>query len=114
MPNIIARLIRIARAVLHQQQNIIATQVIQAVEDQIMKRFEAHIREVVGGVWVGKGADAFVNVIRSDGMTMTNQIIDDVSTMGNNLQRANDIMDEADNTARGLVNNLEDTFSSIY
>ncbi len=114
MSDWVDRLISIARGVLHQQQQVIANQVIGAVEEEVISAMQQHVQTVVGGVWVGRGADAFVDAISSEAMPMADQVVGEVSDLNNNLTRAEQIMDEADDRVYNLMNNLADTFDSIY
>ncbi len=114
MSDWVDRLIRIARGILHQQQQIIQTQVIGAVEEEVISMMQQHIQTVVGGVWIGKGADAFVDAISSEAIPMGDQVVGEVTDLNTNLTRAEQMMDEADDRVYNLMNNLADTFDSIY
>jgi uncharacterized protein YukE len=114
MSDLIDKLIRIARGILMQQQNIIAQQVLARMEEEIISILQSYIRDVVGGVWEGKGADAFVDAINTEALPMAGQVVGHVTQFDTSLTQSVEIMDEADARTRSMVSNLEDTFTSIY
>lgn len=105
-------LLRIARAVL---QSVIGqiTQQLNVVENQVQARLKSYVQEVLGGVWTGQGADRFVETVNSDVMNMLNGITEQVTNTRNSITQALDIMDQADQQVRSLVENLIDVFQSI-
>lgn len=114
MSDLIDRLIRIARGILREQQQKISQMVIARVEDEIIRVMQGYVRQVVGGVWIGKGADAFVEAIENEAMNMAGEVVGQVTDLNTSLTRAEQIMDEADARVRSMMNNLADTFSNIY
>jgi hypothetical protein len=98
----LAALIKVAKAVLQlvllglaQQLNIVA--------EQAAAPMRAAIGEVTGGVWRGVGADAFVEEVSSLTLPGVGLIGDQISTFASNLQRAQEIMEEADKKANQAV-----------
>ena len=83
------------------------------VQELAYKPMQMMVQQVVGGVWVGKGADAFVQEISSIMMPNTNTIAQTISQTAKNVQRAIDIMDNCDRQVRSKINALGDIFGGI-
>jgi uncharacterized protein YukE len=103
----------------------IARKVIESVLSQLMQQFnvveqmaqapmQAMVQQVVGGVWIGKGADAFVEEVSSLMIPGTQNINQHISVFSNNLTRALDTMTQADQQVRNIVGGLNDIFGGIY
>lgn len=109
----ISVLLRFARQVV---QNILSqlTQQFNVVQEQAYSPMQAMVQQVTDGVWVGKGADAFVEEVSSLMMPGVGQIGEGISTYSNNIQNAMDVMDQADEQVSGIVNALGDIFGSIF
>ncbi len=105
-------LIKIARTVLHQVLQQL-TQQLNIVQEEVQDRLRNYVSDVVGGCWTGNGADRFVDVINSEGMSMVNTILDDIQDVDSSLRTAEQIMDDADMRVRGLVDNLVSDFEAI-
>jgi hypothetical protein len=114
MSDWVDRLMRIARGVLREQQQKISQMVIARVEDEIIGMMRSYVNEVVGGVWIGRGADAFVAAIENEAMPMASEVVGHCTDLNTNLARSEQIMDEADARVRGMMNNLADTFNNVY
>lgn len=106
-------LLRFARQVV---QNILSqlTQQFNIVQEQAYSPMQAMIQQVMDGVWVGKGADAFVEEVSSLMMPGVGKIGEGISTYSKNVQNAIDVMDRADEQVSGIVNALGDIFDSIF
>jgi hypothetical protein len=91
---------------LTQQQNI--------VENMAVKPMQAMIQQVVGGVWIGKGADAFVQDLMSIFIPRSNQLIDNINKFNIDLKGSVEIIDQADKQVNTLVNGLADVFGAVY
>lgn len=105
-------LIRIARAVV---QNVMSqvTQQVNIVENEVKATLRSYVQEVVGGVWTGKGADAFVATLQEEAVPMSDTLMDEITQINTNITTALDIMDQAEAAVQNMVNSLEDTFSAI-
>lgn len=99
--------------------------VVQNVLSQLLKQFnivreqaydpmQAMIQQVTDGVWIGKGADAFVNDVSSIMMPGVGKIGDGIDLFSKNIDNAVVIMDAADQQVTGIVGSLGDLFSSIF
>jgi hypothetical protein len=113
MPSSLRRLlIRIARAVL---QDVMSqtTQQFNVVENEVQRQMQNHISEVLGGVWTGNGADRFVASINEEAMPVVSEITGSLTNTNVNVQTALEIMDNADQKVRQMVDNLANTFEQI-
>lgn len=106
-------LLRFARQVV---QNILSqlTQQFNMIQEQAYSPMQAMVQQVMDGVWVGKGADAFVEEVSSLMMPGVGKIGEGISTYSKNIQNAMDVMDRADEQVSGIVNALGDIFDSIF
>lgn len=100
-------LMRLARAILEQVLQGLSQQ-FNIVQEAAMAPIKAIIGEVVGGAWIGKGADAFVGELNSIAIPGVTRIGDAITAKIGNLNKARDIVDQADATCRGIVNGLRD------
>lgn len=90
------------------------TKQISQLDDFVRAPMQAIIDEIVGGVWVGDGADAFVNELSSIFIPGTDGLKTSVSSIGAGINKAIDIMDQADNKAQSVVDDLVGVFDSIF
>jgi len=108
-----SQLIRLARAIL----NSVITQLNQQfsiVQDQVLAPMRSIVQSVVGGIWKGAGADAFVNEVSSLMIPGVGVVGENITSINTNVKRAIDIMDRADAQVNSMVNGLGDVFSNIY
>lgn len=80
---------------LNQQLNII--------EDQAKAPMRAMVEQVTGGIWIGQGADAFVDEVMNLVTPKVTNIMDVVSIFSGNLVKARDLIDRADEETQQLV-----------
>lgn len=103
----------------------LARQVVQGVLSQLMQQLNivresalapmrAIVQQVVGGVWKGDGANAFVEEVSSLMIPGVGQVADHITIMHQNLQRAVDVIDRADQQVHSKANSLGDIFGAIY
>lgn len=106
-------LLRFARSVV---QNVLSqlTQQMNVVQDQAYSPMQQMVQQVVGGVWVGRGADAFVEEINGLMMPRTNRVTENINTLNKNVMFAIDRIDQADDEVQTAVNSLGDLFGNIY
>jgi uncharacterized protein YukE len=95
-------LLRLARAVLDnvlsqltQQKNIVA--------ELALKPMNMMIQQVGGGIWIGKGADAFVQEVQSLCIPQTRAIETTIGTLGVNLTQARERIERADQDVNRLI-----------
>ncbi len=106
-------LIRFARQMVQSVMSGLMQQ-LNIVEEQALNPLKTIVQSVVGGVWRGKGADAFVEEVSSLAIPGVGQVMDQVRTFHGNLQRATEIMDQADADANRLVQGIADTFGNVF
>ncbi len=106
-------LLRFARQVV---QNILSqlTQQFNLVQEQAYSPMQSMVQQVMDGIWVGKGADAFVEEVSSLMMPGVGKIGEGINTYSKNIQNAMDVMDRADEQVAGIVNALGDIFDGIF
>jgi len=109
----ISVLLRFARQVV---QNVLSqlTQQFNVVQEQAYSPMQAMVQQVTDGIWVGKGADAFVDEVSGLMMPGVGKIGDGINVFSKNIQGAMDVMDRADEQVSGMVNALGDIFDSIF
>lgn len=90
------------------------TQQMNIVQQQALAPMNAIIQEVTGGVWVGQGADAFVQDIRTIYVPKTSNIFDAIGKVIKDLNNAVDVIDKADQQVQQKVQALDDLFQNIY
>jgi uncharacterized protein YukE len=90
------------------------TQQMNIVQQQAYRPMQIMVQQVVGGVWVGKGADAFVQDVQSIMMPSTNQIIQTITKTHRDIQRAIDVIDRADRQVQQKASALSDIFNGIF
>ncbi len=111
--SILSVLLRFARQVV---QNVLSqlTQQFNIVQEQAYSPMQAMVQQVTDGMWVGKGADAFVDEVSSLMMPGVGKIGDGINVFSKNIQNAIDVMDAADDQVSGFVNSLGDLFGGIF
>ncbi len=106
-------LLRFARAMVQQALSQL-TQQLNVVQDQAYKPMQAMVQQVVGGVWVGRGADQFVQEVSSLAMPNVERIGQQIVRTQQNINFAIDTIDKADEQVRAKVNGLGDLFGAIF
>ncbi len=106
-------LIRLARKVVESVSRQLMQQ-FNIVQDQALSPMRTMIDQVVGGVWIGDGADAFVEEVSSIMIPHVGRVGDNISNLNKKLGSAVDIVDRADEQVNSAVNALTDTFGGIY
>ncbi|NJN98933.1 MAG: hypothetical protein HC875_34995 [Anaerolineales bacterium] len=106
-------LIRFARKVV---QGVLSQlmQQLNVVQDQALAPMRQFVQAVMGGIWVGDGANAFVEEVSSLMIPGVGQVADHITTMHKNLQNACDVIDQADEQVNSKINGLADVFGAIY
>lgn len=109
----IGALLRFARQVV---ANVLSqlTQQFNIVQQQAMAPMRQMIQQVVGGVWVGDGADAFVQEVSSLMVPGVGKVGENITTLQSNINRAIEVMDRADQQVNNMVRGLADVFAAIY
>ena len=98
----ISALLRMARSVVDSVLSQLAGQK-NIVLEQAMRPMDAMVQQVVGGVWIGKGADAFVQEVRSVMNPGCKLIDNNFATFIRNITAARARIDKADQDVTRLV-----------
>jgi hypothetical protein len=72
------------------------------------------VGQVTGGIWKGNGANKFVEMVNSQFLSLATQGHSNTQGTSNNLNQAQQIVHDADQSASAIVGDLESIFSSIY
>jgi len=89
-------------------------QQVNVVQEMAQKPMQMMAQQVVGGVWKGKGADAFVQEVQGLLMPNASKISDSMTIVHKNMTRAVDVMDRADAEVKTKCAALGDVFGAIY
>ena len=108
-----SHLIRFARKIVNTVQSQLEKQ-LTAVQEQAAAPMRAMIEQVVGGVWVGHGANNFVEEVSNLTLPGVGKIGDQITATQRNIDHAIDTIDRADEEITNLVNGLADQFANIY
>lgn len=95
-------LLRLARAVL---ENVLSKMLQQfnVVQNEALNPVKMIVQAVVGGDWIGKGADAFVDELSSIAIPGIGQVGDHIETLTKNLNFAREVIERADEEAERIV-----------
>ena len=106
-------ILRFARQVV---SNVLSqlTQQLNVIQEQAHAPMKAMVADVVGGIWIGKGADAFVEEVSNIMLPGVGRITDHITKFHGDITGAINIMDQADEQVTGMVNGLADIFDGIY
>lgn len=81
------------------------------VEGQALGPLKSIIQSVTGGVWVGKGADALVDVVSQMSIPGVGQVMSQVTKFSSDIQFAREIINRADQeVSRQVRSRLGDVF----
>jgi len=111
--SLMSTLLRFARQTVQSVMSQLMQQ-LNVVQEQAYSPMQAMAQEVMGGIWTGKGADAFVEEVTGLMLPSTNRISDHISQMHKDIATAVDIIDRADEQVTTAVNGLGDLFGSIF
>jgi len=106
-------LVKLAKKVV----NMVRRQLMQQVDlldSAVQAPIQAIVSQVTGGIWTGRGADAFVEACTKLAIPGTEGIKSDFRTMEAGLGKAVEVMDTADAKATGVFRDLGDTFRGIF
>lgn len=106
-------LVKIAKKVVNGVRQSLMGQ-INLLDTAVKAPIQAMVKEVTGGIWVGEGADAFVEQCTRLFLPQTENIIGASRLMHGGIGKALDIMEGADKKSLGFVNNLDGVFRLIY
>jgi uncharacterized protein YukE len=105
-------LLKVAKAVLQQVLQGLDQQ-LNTVLEQAYNPMQGALEQVTSGVWRGVGANAFVEEVSSLHMPGVGVVGDQIRGLQANLQRAQEIMEEADRKANQSVRGVDEIFRRI-
>ncbi len=106
-------LLKIARGVVESVMGQV-TQQTNIVQEQVTNQINRMVQQTMDGIWIGKGADAFVEEMTSQVLPKLNQVVNHNTGMSSNIRRSMDIMGQADKAASSIAGNIADVFRSIF
>lgn len=106
-------LLRFARAVVQQVLSGL-TQQLNVVQNEAMSPLRSIVSQVVGGVWIGNGANALVQEVSSLMIPGVGKVGQTINTMQRNINNAINVIDRADAEVNRMVGSLSDVFGNIY
>jgi len=74
------------------------------VQEMATNPLKLIVQTVMGGEWVGDGADAFVKELENLAIPGTGQLGDTINTFGKNIGSSVNIIKEADDAVSSLIN----------
>ena len=103
-------LFRFARQVVDGVLSQLTSQ-LNVVQDMAMAPMRAMVQQVVGGVWRGNGANAFVQEVNSLMIPGVGRVAQTITGLNGNIRKAQGIIESADQQVSKLVKSkLLDTF----
>ena len=106
-------LVKIAKKVVNGVRQSLMGQ-INLLDTAVKAPIQMMVKEVVGGVWVGDGADAFVEQCTRMFIPQTDFITNGARSMHSCIGKALDIMEDEKKKSMSFVNNLSGIFGGIY
>lgn len=106
-------LIRFARQVVRNVMSQL-TQQLNITEEQALNPMRSMVQEVVNGVWIGEGANAFVEEVSTLFIPGVGRVMETITTVNRNIEHAIDVIDRADEQVNATVNSLGDLFGGVY
>ena len=81
---------------------------------QISSPIRSIIQQVTNGIWVGKGADAFVDEMNSQVIPAIANLVASLTGFGGSINQASSIFDELENAVSSVFDGIGDFFGSIF
>ena len=106
-------LLRTATGAVDAVVNVLARQQ-NALQEQVRGTIQAIIGQVTGGVWIGAGADAFVQELQSEFLPLSASLDNSLGRMIQSVRSAQNIVEQADNQAAQVVDAWTDIVDAIF
>jgi len=90
------------------------TQQISSLENSILSPLRNRVSLVLGGIWIGQGANRFVEEMTSEVIPLLASIIGLNTGYMDGIRKSVEIMDQAEKQALAKAEQLIDVFSSIF
>lgn len=110
---IMSMLLRFARQVVSNVAGQL-TQQFNLIQEAAIAPVKAIISQVTGGLWVGDGANKFVQELSTMMIPGIGRVGSQIQRLNSNLQRAVSVMDQADAQVSSLAKGLADVFGGIF
>jgi hypothetical protein len=107
------RIFKIAYSIVNTVLNQI-TQQINSVQNQILSPLRNQVNLVVNGIWVGEGANRFVEEMTNDVIPLLLSIVGLNTSYADGIRKSMEIMEQAEKQASSKAQQLVDVFSSIF
>ncbi len=82
--------------------------------EQIVNQIRTGLQPIMGGAWIGQGAQAFIQETNGTLIPEINQVIAAISSYGGSINMAFDIISQADDAVFNIVNQLGDIIDAIF
>jgi hypothetical protein len=97
---------------------------VEGAIDNVMKQVEESVgvedaiksalNPIVGGAWVGQGADAFIQVVNQELIAALRDLILSISALGQLIKDALDFIKEVDEMLSNPIGVVESVFDAIF
>jgi len=84
------------------------------VRESAMSPISQMVKQTVNGAWRGRGADAFVQEMQSEVLPAFGNVLTGIGNTHNHINRAIEIMTNADSNCASKVGSLVDVFRGIF
>jgi WXG100 family type VII secretion target len=111
--DIMEGILEVVREIVEAVQNQV-NQLIQRIANEALAPVRGMVNQVLSGIWKGRGADAFVDMMNSQLIPQMQSLSGSVTNIGGQIGQALNIMDQADRAAQAVANELGDLFGSIF
>lgn len=108
-----SRIFKFARSIVSGIVNQIMQQV-NIVQEMVTSPLRALVNQVVGGMWIGDGANRFVDEMMNSIIPALVGIAGVNTRYADAIKKAGERMDQAERTATGHAQQLFDVFGSIF
>lgn len=113
MAKITSRMLRIARPIIRNVQNIIKQQE-NLVEETIYRQVQQMVQATLNGAWKGVGATRFAEEMQQQVLPSLHDLQGNFTHHHDNITKAEDIMMRADAAGTKVVGALVDVYRGIY
>jgi uncharacterized protein YukE len=84
------------------------------LEDQVRGNIEAIIGQVTSGIWIGAGADAFVQELQTEFLPVSASLDSSIGRMIQGVQSAQNLVEQADKQATQVVDTWAELVDAIF
>lgn len=82
--------------------------------DDLVGNVRSGMQPIMGGAWVGQGAQAFIEEVQTRLIPDIMRLIASIMGFGGSITQALDMVTQADNDVFGVVGSVTDIFDSIF